>query len=915
MTVNKNCTSIYSKKWLSSILLLLLVSAFGLYVYAEKQIDRMYGQRQDAFQLADQLRQSSMELTRMARAYVLTGDDRYQSYFQNILDIRDGKILQPEGYFYNYWDLVVGNVLPPPETDKPGVALLDRVQKTGVTATELAQLELAKTNSDQLARLEQQAMASFKSNPGDNQADQGRARAMLHDDHYHRQKVKIMQPINEFYRQFENRTSQAISTAKNMALLIRLIFIADILAAVTMLWRAYSALLHTLGATATELHGLMQRIGSGDLSEDIGVGEAMAGSVLAGLATMQQRLRTLEMERMRANDELRLHHHALGSISQGVVIANSKRSVIDINPAFEHISGYNKAEIYGKSCNVLQGPDTDPNTVAELKSRLDAGLPFNSEILNYRKDGTPFWNELAITPVFDSAGQLSQFVGVQRDITERKLAMQYGHARNRALEQLAQGAALTDILATLITSIELEHPVCLCSILLLDEAKTHLLMAAAPSLPDDYNRAVDGLAIGPCAGSCGTAAFLGEPVIVEDIAQSPLWANFSGLALSHGLKACWSHPIKTPSGEVLGTFAVYYRETLKPNCIALEMIANAATIACSAIEYIRVQQALRIAAITFETQEGIIVTNSNKEILRINQAFTRIFGYTIAEVIGSTPSILKSNHAEDKFYTALWKRLLREHHWSGEIWDRRKNGQIFPAWLTITAVTDDEGVITHYVGIFSDITDQKNIQELQNHRDYLQELVNERTNSLYESEQRYRLLVDGVKDCANLMLDPRGYIITWNQGAEQLTGYCSEDIVGQHFSIFYSADAIAAGKPETELSDANNRGRVEDEVWHKRKDGEYFWAHLVITALYNDQNELQGFSSVTRDGTEQKFAEDMLRDSSARIQTIFDTVMEGIITIDEQGNIETLNPAAENIFGYSAAEVIGKNINMLMPWP
>ena len=118
-----------------------------------------------------------------------------------------------------------------------------------------------------------------------------------------------------------------------------------------------------------------------------------------------------------------------------------------------------------------------------------------------------------------------------------------------------------------------------CSVLLLDDDGVHLRHGAGPSLPDEYNRAIDGVTIGPNVGSCGTAAFRGKSIFVEDIASDPLWANFKDLALSHGLRACWSTPILDSQQQVLGTFAVYYREPAQPTALHLRLMEIATRIA------------------------------------------------------------------------------------------------------------------------------------------------------------------------------------------------------------------------------------------------------------------------------------------------------------------------------------------------
>ena len=131
-------------------------------------------------------------------------------------------------------------------------------------------------------------------------------------------------------------------------------------------------------------------------------------------------------------------------------------------------------------------------------------------------------------------------------------------AEEQSRAQISAGAPLTEVLETLLVGVEAQSKGMLASVLLLDEAGTHLLHGAAPSLPEAYCAAIHGIEIGPSVGSCGTAAYFGHPVYVADIANDPLWANFKDLALSFGLRACWSTPIDGSDGKILGTFAVYH---------------------------------------------------------------------------------------------------------------------------------------------------------------------------------------------------------------------------------------------------------------------------------------------------------------------------------------------------------------------
>ena len=189
------------------------------------------------------------------------------------------------------------------------------------------------------------------------------------------------------------------------------------------------------------------------------------------------------------------------------------------------------------------------------------------------------------------------------------------------------------------------------------------------------------------------------------------------------------------------------------------------------------------------------------------------------------------------------------------------------------------------------------------------------TETPRSSEECYRLLVDGVKDYAIFMLDPIGQVVTWNTGAEHIKGYRAAEAIGKHFSLFYPAEDVAGGKPERELEIAAAEGRLEDDGWRVRKDGSRFWANIVITALRNDAGVLMGFAEVIRDMTERRAGEDALREAEERMRSVVNHVIDGIITIDERGMVESFNPAAEKIFGHPAVEVVGRNVKMLMPEP
>jgi hypothetical protein len=183
-----------------------------------------------------------------------------------------------------------------------------------------------------------------------------------------------------------------------------------------------------------------------------------------------------------------------------------------------------------------------------------------------------------------------------------------------------------------------------------------------------------------------------------------------------------------------------------------------------------------------------------------------------------------------------------------------------------------------------------------------------------QSEERFRLLVQSVRDYAIFMLDPNGYVLTWNAGAELFKGYKASEIIGQHFSRFYPPEALARGQPEHELRVAGETGRFEDEGWRVRKDGSTFWANVVITAVRNPENELLGFAKVTRDLTRQRAHEEDLRRSEERFRLLVEGVSEyAIFMLDPNGRVSTWNVGAERIKGYTANEIIGQHFSIFYP--
>jgi PAS domain S-box-containing protein len=178
----------------------------------------------------------------------------------------------------------------------------------------------------------------------------------------------------------------------------------------------------------------------------------------------------------------------------------------------------------------------------------------------------------------------------------------------------------------------------------------------------------------------------------------------------------------------------------------------------------------------------------------------------------------------------------------------------------------------------------------------------------------YRLLVQSVLDYAIFLLDPSGRVVSWNAGAQSIKGYAAHEIIGRHISVFYPEEARARKWPELELQMAAAKGRFEDEGWRLRKDGSPFWANVIITALKDEQGRLRGFAKITRDLSERRRQEELLRQSEERFRLMVDSVRDyAIFMLDPEGRVASWNAGAQRINGYTRAEIIGQHFSVFYP--
>ncbi|MDE2599507.1 MAG: EAL domain-containing protein [Rhodocyclaceae bacterium] len=303
-------------------------------------------------------------------------------------------------------------------------------------------------------------------------------------------------------------------------------------------------------------------------------------------------------------------------------------------------------------------------------------------------------------------------------------------AHKRIFETLANASPLPEVLAQIALYVEQQNPDLICSLFVVDESGTNLLLQAAPSLSPEYNAAMLSMPVRDGVCCSGTAAYRCERVAIENIQEHPHWAAQRQMVISEGLVSCWAEPLFSSQRELLGTFAIYHRKEALPTPEEFALIQDAANLASVAIERKRTEEQLHLAAMVYSAStEAIFVSDASNYLIAVNPAFEHLTGYTAREVIGRPASFLKAERNPPDLPERINEALTSTGHWQGDVWSRRKNGEIYAESLTITAISDDNGNPRYHVALFSDITEKKNTEQAvwqQANNDALTNLPNRR---------------------------------------------------------------------------------------------------------------------------------------------------------------------------------------------
>jgi PAS domain S-box-containing protein len=388
-----------------------------------------------------------------------------------------------------------------------------------------------------------------------------------------------------------------------------------------------------------------------------------------------------------------------------------------VNRSWLEFTGISSRDTSGAGWKAVFHPADVATHVEKWYASLATGAPFENEARVQRaSDGEYRWFLHRGVPLRDESGNIIKWYGTSTDIDDRKRAESLLSGEKRILEMVAKGDPLAQILESLCRLVEEQAAGVLTSILLLDGNR--LMHGGAPSLPKAYTDAIDGVSIGPSVGSCGTAAYRGEQVIVEDIATNPLWADYREAALPHSLRACWSTPIFSSEAKVIATFAMYYHEVRSPSLRDQEIIEQITHLAGVVIEHKVTQEALRRSEARLAEAQKLTKTGSfaynpfTGETIYWSDEMFQIFGLDPQEG-PSSEKFWQLVHPED--YDRVRDRVEREARDIREYLDEYR---IVVADGTVKHVLDighpvfnAAGDVVEFVGTTVDVTERKRAEE------------------------------------------------------------------------------------------------------------------------------------------------------------------------------------------------------------
>ena len=570
-------------------------------------------------------------------------------------------------------------------------------------------------------------------------------------------------------------------------------------------------------------------------------------------------------ERRRIQETIRLESRAMEASVDGIVISDATQPdlpVVYCNSAFEQMTGYHKEEVLGRNCRFLQGKEHDQPALDDIRKALREGCAATALLRNYRKDGSLFWNELSISPVHDESGKLSHFVGITNDVSARIKAEEALRYENEFV-----AAAINALPGTFFV---------------INKKGRIVRMNASVARITEYSEA-ELAEMGPL-----------DYFVAED---KPLVAEKMAECFKQGEAHCEA-TLLTKSGRCVPFyFQAQLRELDGQECLVgtgtdisnLKQIQQALTHSQSLLNSI----VEHIPAMVF------LKRASDLSYVLLNKAGEEILEYSRDEVVDKTDQDLFTPEQANVMVAvdcdvlaSMQARILPETVL------RSRSGKKRYLYTVKTVLCNAQAEPEYLLGISIDVSERKHAE-----------------NRLQVSEER-------LKEAQRI-----AHLGTWSVDLNSGNLYWSDEIFhifgvnqGEYtpsYDNFYSAihpdDVEAVKRSETRARQQDKPHSVDHRI--VRPNGELRWVHEEARVIRNARGEPERLAGTVQDITARKLIEQAVQISETRLRTILENAVDGIIVIDSAGNIESLNPATEKLFGYTTAELIGRNVNMLMPEP
>ncbi len=572
-------------------------------------------------------------------------------------------------------------------------------------------------------------------------------------------------------------------------------------------------------------------------------------------------------ERKRA-EETQARLAAIVESSEDAIVSKTLDGIIrSWNVGAERLFGYPAAEAVGRPITLIIPPERIDEERAILDQLRRGERVEHFETVRVARDGRRLDISLTVSPIRDEAGHIIGASKIARDITARRREEGFLLGQKQVLELIARGAGLPDVLAALCRLIEEQSEGgTLASILLVDGGR--LWLGAAPNLPEAYNRAINGVEIGPAVGSCGTAAFRREAVYVTDIAADPLWDGFRDLALGHGLRACWSQPILASDGVVLGTLAMYYRTPRQPGPADLRVVDLITRTASIAIERARAAAAERRLMAEVETERGrleevfrlapsfmAVLRGPEHVFERVNDRYTQLAGGR--KLIGKTVREAFPELEGQEFFETIDRVYRTGEPFVGtdvRIMLRSGSGALEERTLEFVyqPMRDAAGVVSGILSHGIDLTDRKRAEA-------------DLARVTAESERRRRLYETALSNTPDLVyvFDVDHRFTYANEALLALWGRTWDEAIGRTcLELGYEPWHAAMHDREIDQVVATRRP-IRGEVPFTGTNGRRIYDYIFVPVI-GAGGEVEAVAGTTRDVTERKAMEDALREADRR---------------------------------------------------